>query len=40
MKKRIVAFLLLSVMILIPFTQVFAINIAGQGKIMHWGSTG
>lgn len=40
MKKRIVAFLLLSVMILIPFTQVFAISVSGQGKTMHWGSTG
>lgn len=39
MKKRIVAFLLL-VMILIPFTQVFAISVSGQGKTMHWGSTG
>ena len=40
MKKRIVAFLLLSVMILIPFFQVFAISVSGQGKTMHWGSTG
>lgn len=40
MKKRIVAFLLLLSMILIPFSQVFAISISGQGKTMHWGSTG
>ena len=40
MKKRIVAFLLMLSMILVPFSQVFAINIAGQGKTMHWGSTG
>lgn len=40
MKKRIVAFLLLLVMILIPVTQAFAISVSGQGKTMHWGSTG
>lgn len=40
MKKRIVAFLLLLIMILLPVTQAFAISVSGQGKTMHWGSTG
>lgn len=34
------SFFLLLVMILIPVTQAFAISVSGQGKTMHWGSTG